>query len=644
MRSIFLILFLVFTALAVKSQPELSSNNRKAVKLFQDGIHHIQNKEDDKAYLVLKACVKEDPAFFEALLTLADVCLDLSKHEEAQQNYAAAAKLRSEKFPPMYLRWAQADMARSQYGEAIIHLEKFLSFTKINEESRKKGERFMRNSRFAEKAILNPVPFSPQNLGPEINSIYSEYHPSITVDEQTIVYTRMRPADGETDNGGAQVEEDFFMSIRKDGKWLPSISVGPPLNTHGNEGAHSLSPDGRFIFFTGCERQGGFGSCDLYISEYRGKKWKEPVNLGEAVNSTSWEAQPTISADGQELIFVSKRKEGKGRSDLWCSKKQANGTWGQAFNLGDSLNTEMDESGPFLHPDGQSLYFSSEGHPGMGMRDFFVSRRSSNGSWSKPVNLGYPINTPADETHMIISADGTKGYFSSDREGGIGLKDIYSFELSKEIQPRAVTFLRGSVSNGKTGSKIEARFEVIDIMSGQTMALSSSDPVTGEFLISLPSNSSYALNVNAPGYLFFSENYTLGATLKPTDVFQVNIPLTPIETGEKIVLKNIFFATGSASLEAKSQAELLKLQEFLTKNSALKIEIGGHTDDVGADEANLKLSQERAESVKKFLLEKGIAAERITAKGYGETKPVAPNTTDEGRKQNRRTEFIVLSK
>jgi outer membrane protein OmpA-like peptidoglycan-associated protein len=626
----------------IYGQTEYSTSNKKAIRLFEEGLQNYQYKKNEAAYTFLQKAIAEAPEFYEAQLTFADLCLDVNKYDEARKAYADAARIKPDRFPPLYLRWAQADLAVEDFSAAAKHLEQFLGYPKISDENRKKANRLLRNARFAEKAVLHPVSFNPENLGPEINSIYSEYHPSITVDEQTIIYTRMRPADALTDNGGSKVEEDFYISIKENGQWKNAIPVGPPLNSHGNEGAHSLSPDGRTIFFTACERPGGIGSCDLYVSERKGNSWSTPVNLGEAVNSPTWDAQPTISADGQTLVFVSRRAGGKGMSDLWCSEKQANGSWGMAFNLSDSLNTDQDESGPFLHPDGRSLYFSSAGHPGMGGRDFFVSRKGADGIWTAPVNLGYPVNTSSDESHMIISADGAFGYFSSDRPGGVGQKDIYRFALSEAVRPAAVTFMKGIVQHAKTGAKLEARFEVIDVYSGRTMAISKSDAQTGSFLVSLPAGSSYAVNVSAPGFLFFSENYTLSNELKPSDVFQANINLMPIAAGEKIVLKNIFFASGSSKLEETSLAELKKLFDFLKSNPSLKIEIGGHTDDVGADDANLKLSQERANAVKAFLLENGIAEQRVTSKGYGETKPVSPNTTDEGRKQNRRTEFSIL--
>ncbi len=642
MRGFQLLFFLLLNAAFLQAQKEYSTSNKKAIRLFEEGLENYQYKRNDAAYTFLQKAVEEAPEFFEAQLTLADLCLDMDKTEQARTNYAAAARIMPDRFPPLYLRWAQADLALAAFSDAAKHLEQFLAYPKISEENRKKANRLLRNARFAEVAVQHPVEFKPENLGPEINSIHSEYHPSITVDEQTIIYTRMRPADALTDNGGSKVEEDFYISEKEEGKWRNAIPVGPPLNSHGNEGAHSLSPDGRTIYFTACERPGGLGSCDLYVSERRGNVWSTPVNLGESVNSPTWDAQPTISADGQMLIFVSRRAGGKGMSDLWCVEKEVNGFWGQAYNLSDSLNTDQDESGPFLHPDGRSLYFSSSGHPGMGGRDFFVSRKNANGKWSAPVNLGYPVNTASDESHMIISADGAFAYFSSDRPGGLGVKDIYRFALDERIRPAAVTFMKGIVQNAKTGAKLEARFEVIDVYTGRTMAVSKSDAQSGSFLVSLPAGSSYAVNVSAPGYLFFSENYTLSKELNPSDVFQANINLTPIAAGEKIILKNIFFASGSSKLEETSRAELKKLKDFLNTNSTLKIEIGGHTDDVGADDANLKLSQERASAVKAYLLENGISELRVSAKGYGETKPVAANANELGRKQNRRTEFTIL--
>ncbi len=634
----------LFISCAIAQPRQLGSTNRKAIQYFNEGLQNYEYKKNEDAYSFLLKATKEDENFFDAHMLLADVCNDLKKSSEAIEHYKKAISIQPDKFPPLYYNLAGVEMEMEDYVDAQVQLKKFLSYPKVNPEMRSKGTLRLASAQFAENAIKNPVPFNPVNMGKNINSEYSDYHPSLTVDEDLLIFTRMRPRDDLTEVIGSPFEEDFYYSKRIKGEWLPAIPLGSPINTHRNEGAHSISPDGRYFFFTGCDRPDGLGSCDLYFSERSGDKWSAPQNLGDLVNSGVWDAQPTLSADGQSLVFSSRRSGGKGAADLWISTKRSNGRWSIPENLGDSINTSLDEFGPYLHPDGQTLYFSSAGHPGMGGKDIFYSKRKADGTWGRPINLGYPINTKNEEIHLIVSADGKKGYFSSDREGGVGVRDIYSFDLYTEAQPSPVTFLRGKVSDSKTGKPMKANFEVIDLATGLTRVVSSSDKVTGEFLVSLPSGSSYALNVSAPGYLFYSENYTLGKTLKASDVFEADIPMNAIEAGERIVLKNIFFASGSSTLETQSQTELKKLIEFLEKNPTMKIEVGGHTDDVGADDANMKLSQQRAESVKTYLVGKGILADRIQSKGYGKTKPIASNATPEGKQKNRRTEFTVLNK
>ena len=639
-----LLLSILIHSCLIAQPSKYSSTNKKAINWFEEAKSNYEYKKDEEAYKILKKVVEEDAQFFEAWMLLADVSEILKKPQESIDAFKKAITLQPQRFPPIYYNLAGAQLQLDLYEDAITNLEKFLQFSKISPEMRKKGERRLGNAKFASVAAKHPVLFNPINMGEMINSIYNEYHPSLTVDEQTLIYTRMRPADRETDNGGSQVEEDFYWSIKDKIGWKPSISLGPPINTNGNEGAHCISPDGRYFFFTGCERKEGFGSCDLYFSERQGNKWSAPINLGQGINSEKWDAQPTISADGQTLIFVSSRTGGKGQADLWMSKKTLNGQWQIPVNIGDSVNTEFDENGPFLHPDGETLYFTSSGHPGMGGKDIFFSKKKPDGNWSKPVNIGYPINTKADEIHMVVSADGKKGYFSSDREGGFGKRDLYYFDLYEAAQPLPVTFLKGKIRDKKTSNFLEATFEIIDLATGEIRAMSRSDKQTGEFLVSLPAGSSYALNVSAARYLFYSENYKLGKSLKPTDVFEVDIQLSPIETGQAIVLKNIFFETGSFALKNESQIELNKLVEFLNKNSTLLIEIGGHTDNVGNDQANMTLSENRAKSVVDFLVSKGIAASRLQAKGYGETIPKGDNATEKGREENRRTEFRIVKK
>jgi outer membrane protein OmpA-like peptidoglycan-associated protein/tetratricopeptide (TPR) repeat protein len=644
-RNLFIALIgnLIFFSCASAQPRQLSSTNRKAIQLFTEGRQNFEYKKNEEAYNLLKKATEEDDAFYEAHMLLADVCNDLKKNLEAIEHYKKAIGIKPENFPPVYYNLSGVEMDQELYEDAQVHLQKFLSFTKVNPELKTKAELRLASAKFAAYAIQHPVPFNPINLGNKINSEFSDYHPSLTVDEDLLIFTRMRPRDELTEVIGSPFEEDFYYSKRVNGEWLPAIPLGSPINTHRNEGAHSISPDGRYFFFTGCDRPDGIGSCDLYISERNGDKWSAPHNLGDIVNSGMWDAQPTLSADGQTLVFTSRRSGSKGMADLWVTYKRSNGRWSLPENLGDSINTVMDEFGPYLHPDGQTLYFSSAGHPGMGGKDIFYSKRKADGSWGKPVNMGYPINTKNEEMHMIVSADGKKGYFSSDREGGVGIRDIYSFELYDAAQPVPVTFMRGKVTDKKTGKPMRAAFEVIDLQTGVTRVNSSSDKVTGEFLVSLPSGSRYAVNVNAPGYLFYSGSYTLGKSLKPNEEFQVDIQLSPIAVGESMVLNNIFFASGSSALLNESKLELNKLVELFAANPKMKIEVGGHTDNVGNDQSNLALSEQRAKSVVAYLTEKGVTADRLTSKGYGKTKPIADNTSEDGRSKNRRTEFKVVA-
>ncbi|MEX1189426.1 MAG: hypothetical protein WED33_09225, partial [Bacteroidia bacterium] len=299
----FLVL-MMFNSISSFGQPgQLSTNNKKAISLFQEGRMKFEYRKNEEAYELLSKAVEQDENFYEAHMLLADVCNDLGKNQESITHYKKAISLQPLRFPPVYYNLAGVEMDESLYSDAILHLKQFLGIKTISKDLRAKGELRFANAQFAEKAIANPVPFSPVNMGEAINSIHDDYHPSLTVDEDLLIFTRMRPADGLTDNGGSLVEEDFFISKRKNGEWLPAISLGEPINTHRNEGAHSISPDGKYFYFTGCERPEGFGSCDLYVSEKLGDKWSNPRNLGELINSTVWDAQPTIGPDGRTLVF-----------------------------------------------------------------------------------------------------------------------------------------------------------------------------------------------------------------------------------------------------------------------------------------------------------------------------------------------------
>ncbi|MBP6827582.1 MAG: OmpA family protein, partial [Saprospiraceae bacterium] len=346
------------------------------------------------------------------------------------------------------------------------------------------------------------------------------------------------------------------------------------------------------------------------------------------------------------LIFASNRPGTLGSLDLWETVRQPGGKWSKVQNLGTGINTEGDEHTPFLHPDGQTLYFASNKLPGMGGNDVFVARRQPDGTWGNPQNLGYPINTKGEEGMLVVSLDGATAYFASNRAGGRGGLDIYQFELPKNLRPQPVTYARARVKDAATGYPLVAKVEFIDLKTGLSH-VSSYTKEDGSFLVCLPAGKDYALNVNKDKYLFYSENFNLTETATFEKPFSLNIDLQPLTidpaaAGAKpVVLRNVFFETGSAELRPESSNELDRLAALLTEAPALKIQINGHTDNVGDVAANQKLSEARARAVYDYLVTKAIAAERLKFKGFGETKPVETNDTPEGRGRNRRTEFEV---
>jgi outer membrane protein OmpA-like peptidoglycan-associated protein len=411
-----------------------------------------------------------------------------------------------------------------------------------------------------------------------------------------------------------------------------------------------LSADGQTLIFTACEVDGewgkdrtGIASCDLFFTIKSGNGWSPAKNLGTMVNTGVWESQPSFSADGRTLYFVRGKNVGRGiqEQDIYYSVLNSEQKWTKAEKIPGKVNTIFEESSVMIHPDGRTLYFSSNGHSGMGGMDIYMSRMLPDGSWDKPINLGYPINTAGQEDSFQVTADGTFALFSSTREGGFGKADLYSFDMPESIRPKQVSYVKGVVSDKLSYKKLEAHLELIDLETGKVVVESYSNAGNGEFLVCLPTGKDYALNVSRSGYIFHSENFSLKnyTSLKP---YQLDIKLQKLRPGSSIVLNNVFFETNSFDLKPESKVELDKLAELMKLNPTMKFELGGHTDNVGADENNLTLSQNRANNVVKYLVSKGIPADKLVAVGYGESKPVDTNDTEEGRKKNRRTEFKIL--
>lgn len=624
---IFLLICLCNFAYAQKST---SSSNKQAQKAYELASQSVSYKYYDKAIEQLKEAISLDEKFVAAHQQMGDVYRKLSDYKNAKISYKKVIALDPEFLPLSYFGLGESELNTGDYANALIHLEKYASYP-LQESSKKLVAKLIADSRFSLDAIKTPVNFQPRNMGGNINTKEQEYLPVVTADEKVLIFTRQ-----------ANRNEDFYKSIQTDSNWSISEPLSKVINTTiYNEGAQCISPDGMYMFFTGCNRPDGLGRCDIYLSKREGKNWSAPFNIGGPVNTPGWESQPSLTADGKTLYFVSTRPGGQGGYDIWKSDLKNDGTWTVPLNLGPSINTPYDEQSPFIHADGQTLYFSSNGWPGLGNKDLFISRKDSTGkTWSKPQNLGYPINTFGEESGLTISSDGKTAFFASDQKGGFGGLDIYSFELPSLLRPAKVTYVKGTVFDADTKEMLEGKIQIINLNTDQVVFDDVSDFETGEFLATMTIGKTFGLNVSKDGYLFYSENFTLDSKLgdKP---FNIRVPLQKIKVGGMVVLNNIFFDTNKFNLLPESKVELQQFIQFLNSNPTLSIEISGHTDNVGDDKSNLILSENRAKTVYNHLIANKIWSSRLSFKGYGETKPLAGNNTEEGRKNNRRTEFKI---
>lgn len=509
------------------------------------------------------------------------------------------------------------------------------------------------------------------NLGSVVNSRFGDYSPTIAPDESLILFTSRRDVSmgAKEAQSADEYDEDVYISYKEKGKWQPVKNMGPPINSVYHDATIGLATDGQSMLMYKGDNGG-----DIYECTLKGKEWSKPVKLNKAINTENHESSACYSFDGQILYFVSDRPGGYGGRDIYMSRLQKKGKWGDAINLGPVINTEYDEEGVFMHPDGKTMYFSSKGHKTMGGYDIFKTIwNDSLKSWSAPENIGYPINTADDDVFFVVSGNGRHGYFASVKNDGLGEKDIYvvtflgpekpgilsnednliacltepvkekQIEKPVEIKTAQLTIFKGRVLDAVTMQPVEANIELTDNVKNQPVSTFQSNASTGKYLVALPSGRNYGIAVKADGYLFHSENFDIPQTSSYQEVTK-DILLKKVEVGTRIILRNIFFDFDKATLRPESTAELERLITLLNENGSLKIEISGHTDNRGSAVYNQKLSEDRAKAVVDYLVKKGINSNRLEFKGYGLTQPVETNDTDYGRQQNRRTEFKILSK
>jgi outer membrane protein OmpA-like peptidoglycan-associated protein/tetratricopeptide (TPR) repeat protein len=618
------------------SQTYVSENiNPKAIKTYEQAVEYLKDGDLIEAIPLIQKSIIQDTNYVDAILSLAGVYGQLKKHDLSVQFYEIAKRKDTTYFRQYHLPYSINLAGQGKFEEALAAVNYFLSVPKISDRSIKSGNYRKRCYEFAIKFKQEhpeiSLDFSPVNLGDSINSVRSEYYPNISIDDSLLVFSRR----------GEGIREEFMQSKINQQQYGTATFIKGDINNEASKGAITMSADGEWMIFAGnFGKVKGFGDFDLYISYYTPEGWSEPENLGYNINTDFWESSPSLSPDKRVLYFSSNRYGGVGGKDLYYSVRQANGKFGEAMNMGDSINTAGDEYAPYIHPDNKTLYFTSDGWPGYGGADLFMMRRDQEGYWGLPENLGYPINTVDEDAYIAVSADGKTAYYASDRSDSRGGLDLYKFTLPKHVQPAKTLYVKGKVFDKKTNKGLPSTIELIDNSTAKVLMKIQTDEI-GDYFITLPTGKDYTFSVNRTGYLYYTEQYSL-TNLYADSTYKKDIALESISLNKVVTFNNIQFQNNAYELLPISLIELDKLYQILIDNPNLKVEIYGHTDNIGKASDNLVLSTNRAKSVVAYLIQKGISSKRLSYKGFGITKPIADNTTEAGRAKNRRTEFLIV--
>ena len=616
-----------------------STKNKKAISAYEASENYLVRRQWEQVISLLEEAVARDADFYEARVRLATAYRSMGNLQKAVEHLEAAANPKKrDPAPESLFALGELYWQLGRYQEAKDKLEAFLALNPRQKPLLSAANQMLQGTNFALEQIKNPEDFNPEPLPDQVNAFPLQFFPALTVDGRTLIFTGRKGSD-------PRDLEDLYI-VRKDeqGIWSAPESLSDVINTEYNEGTATVSADGRTLIFTSCQGRRSYGRCDLFISYKTGNTWSEPQNLGAGVNSKHWETQASLSADGRTLFFVSDRPGGVGGTDIWVSRLGSDGKWAEAENVGAPINTIANEMSPFIHANGQTLYFSSNGHIGMGGFDLFVAERQEDGSWQDPRNLGYPINTHEDQFSLFVTADGARGYYTHEktRNGQPVAGKLYQFTLPEAARVRnRSSYVSGRVYDAQTKQPVGATVQLYNLDNQEMEQQIAADVKSGQYYMVLTEGAPYALYVNHPGYLFksLSFEYGKGGDLKPV---ALDVYLDPIKSGTVTRLSNIFFDTDKHEVKQKSETELQRVVQFLQQNPTVRIEIAGHTDDVGNAAYNQQLSERRAQAVYQWLVKGGIPAERLSARGYGQSQPQVPNTTEENRQQNRRIEFKVL--
>jgi outer membrane protein OmpA-like peptidoglycan-associated protein len=640
-------------AFSKTSFPNDKEGLKTALKDIQEGDGYYYSSIKSKALSSYLKAQEFNSKNAELNAKIGDCYLKAGEIEKAQK-YLESAQTLDENIDGYYtFLLANVYHINNNFSKAITtYKSSKTKESKINPTYLDKIAKKIKECTYAEKLVKNPVNVEITNVGTAINSFNQEYVPVITADESEMFFTSRREntTGGERDAGIDDFYEDIYYSIKEKDVWSEAKNIGAPINSNSHDATVGLSIDGQKLFIY---RDGKNGDGNILVSERKGNDWTDPIELPKPINSKYQETSACYDYTGKTIYFVSDRPKGFGGKDIYKATQLNDGSWGEAENLGTTINTAYDEDAIFLHPDGKTLYFSSNGENTMGGFDIFKSVYEK-GKWSSPVNLGVPINSADDDVCFVLTANGEHGYYTSEKIGGQGKKDIYRIKFLDEIKNNnrpKLTLLKGIIFDSKTNAPLSALIEIYDNDENKLVATYESNSASGKYMVSLPAGHNYGISVKKQGYLFHSENVNIPDTAAFQEI-EKNIGLNKLEVGKKVVLANIFYDYNKASLRNSSFNELDKVVELLNTNPKMKVELGAHSDSRGSDAYNLKLSQERAQSCVDYLTSKGIDTSKLNAKGYGEANPIIPDAEinkmatekerEDAYQQNRRTEFKIL--
>ncbi len=643
MKPNYLILLIILSSVSKLFAQEVIDSchveNKKAMKNFDEAKKLLKDNKFADAIEKLEAAVEEEPLFQKAYYILGKVYEERDNYEKAIESYVLAIEICWAENAEAMLNVGDMTFEMEDWEKAAEYYGLYIDHPLKKPEKATVAEEKMNRAKFFNEVYSNPVPYDPKPV-PNVSTIKEEYLPMLSPDNDYLYFTRKYEKKNKGDMFARQVE-DFSVSERQGDQFTAGIALPDPFNLGYNQGGASVTIDNSEMFVTVCNSPGVIGQCDIYYTTYVDGFWRDLQNMGDSVNTEFWESQASISSDGKTLYFASDRDSLTGQDIYKIVREDKGKPWSSPVKLGPSINTDLDEKSPFIHPDNNTLYFSSQGHNHLGGFDIFYSRVKDNGDWGKANNIGYPINSDADDLGFFVSTDGSTAYFSSNKlkEIGLGGYDIYYFPLYEEARPKKVLFMKGELRD-MDGTVIQgAKFELRDLQTNETTEIEV-DSNSGKYVFAKTIENDMMLSIQKQGFFYESQYISKEDSIFMRPVM-MDFKMNSLKIGESFIARNILFSIDSYELTEKAIKELNNLLELLEFNPTLKIAINGYTDNVGNDASNLTLSDNRARIVYEWLISNGIEKSRLNYKGYGETEPMKSNDSEEGRQQNRRTEITI---